>query len=97
MLAKRIKSTIREVKDFPKPGISYKDITPIMQNVKLCKDVVDGITNQLLNQRIDAVVGIDAGIGGVGHQVRQFDGDACGQQERTNEQQRFDEVIHREP
>ena len=51
---------IRDVHDFPKPGVLFKDITPLLGD----KKAFDACLNQLLalvgNQKIDKVVGIDA-------------------------------------
>ena len=39
-LQERLRTVIRDVPDFPKPGILFKDITPILLDVDLCKDIV---------------------------------------------------------
>lgn len=41
-LETNIKSAVRDVPDFPKPGIMFKDITPIFENQTLCNEIVDG-------------------------------------------------------
>jgi adenine phosphoribosyltransferase len=60
MLAQRIKEAIAEVQDFPKPGISFKDITPILLNPSLTRDVVKAFAQHAKNQRADYIAGIDA-------------------------------------
>ena len=40
MIEERLKSAIRDVPDFPKPGIMFKDITPIMLDATLSKELV---------------------------------------------------------
>ena len=60
MLKERIESAIRDVPDFPKPGIIFKDITPIMKDPTLSKDIVEGLREKYANQNIDAVAGIES-------------------------------------
>lgn len=58
-LLDEIKSTIRNVPDFPKPGIMFKDITPVFENQKLCNKIVDEFIVRL-NHKPDAIVGIES-------------------------------------
>lgn len=51
---------IRNIPDFPKPGIEFKDITPIFSNPTLCKDLTDEFVNSFAHTKIDAVAGIEA-------------------------------------
>ena len=60
MLEKRIKSTIRDVVDFPKEGIVFKDITPIMKDPVLSNDIVEALYKSYAKQNIDAVAGIES-------------------------------------
>lgn len=53
-------SLIRDVPDFPKPGILFKDITPVVQNHPAMKQVVDLMTEHARSLHVDAVVGIEA-------------------------------------
>lgn len=55
-----LKRTIRDVKDFPKEGIVFKDITPIMMNAKLSNEVVNDLYLKYKDQGIDAVAGIES-------------------------------------
>jgi adenine phosphoribosyltransferase len=59
-LQKRIKNTVRDIPDFPKPGILFKDITPILADAILCRDIVDGFYDKLKSQKIDGIVGIES-------------------------------------
>jgi len=59
MLADRIKSAIREVPDFPKPGISFKDITPLLEDADLCEAMVEELAEQFKGQ-LDAIVGVES-------------------------------------
>ncbi len=51
---------IREVPDFPKTGISFKDITPLLGNPTVFHKVIDEFALRYKLEAIDAVVGIDA-------------------------------------
>ena len=55
-----LKSMIREVPDFPKPGINFYDITTLLKDVGGLKAVIDGLAEGNHGQRIDTVVGIEA-------------------------------------
>ncbi|MEK7211356.1 MAG: adenine phosphoribosyltransferase, partial [Patescibacteria group bacterium] len=55
-----IRSMIREIPDWPKPGVSFKDITPLMGDAEGFREVIDKLAEPYLNQKIDKVVGIDA-------------------------------------
>jgi len=60
MIAQQIKSAIRDIPDFPKQGIIFKDITPILKDPLLCEGIVDAFVEQLKGTRIDAIVGIES-------------------------------------
>ena len=51
---------IREVKDFPKEGISFKDITPILSNPELSAKVIDSFVECLNDKDVDAIVGVES-------------------------------------
>lgn len=55
-----LKKIIRDVPDFPKPGIVFKDITPILQNGEVFKKVVDHLVERYRNREIDRIVGIES-------------------------------------
>ncbi len=56
----RLKESIRDIPDFPKPGILFKDITPILIDVQLCKDIVDEIYIRFQGIMIDGIVGVES-------------------------------------
>jgi adenine phosphoribosyltransferase len=56
----RLRSTIRDVPDFPKPGIVLKDITTILKDGPLFRASVDLFLAECQGKKIDKVVGIDA-------------------------------------
>jgi len=58
--AAEIKAAIRNVPDFPKPGIQFKDITPLLADARLFAGAIDLLTENFSHGSIDAVVGIDA-------------------------------------
>jgi adenine phosphoribosyltransferase len=60
MIAQQIKSAIRDIPDFPKPGIIFKDITPILKNPALCADIADAFAQQLSGSKIDVIAGIES-------------------------------------
>ncbi|MFT6865018.1 MAG: adenine phosphoribosyltransferase [Akkermansiaceae bacterium] len=53
-------AAIRDVPDFPKPGILFKDITPILGDPELFKASLELLAETAGSQKIDKVVGIDA-------------------------------------
>jgi adenine phosphoribosyltransferase len=53
-------AAIRDVVDFPKPGIIFKDITPILADGKLFRQSIDLLCETAGGVKIDKVVGIDA-------------------------------------
>ena len=55
-----IEATIRNVPDFPQPGIQFKDITPVLGDARLFAGSIDLLANHHRDSGIDAVVGIDA-------------------------------------
>lgn len=60
MIEQRLKEAIRDVADFPKPGIMFKDITPILNDNTLCDDIVDETVKRLQGIKIDAIAGIES-------------------------------------
>ena len=55
-----IQNAIRTIPDFPKPGILFKDITPLLADARLFAGTIDFLTQPFSPGMIDAVVGIDA-------------------------------------
>lgn len=55
-----LKSKIREIKNFPKEGISFKDITTLLQDGEGFKYTVDKIIEDLKDKNVDIVVGPEA-------------------------------------
>lgn len=59
-LEEEIKSVIRDVPDFPKPGIMFKDITPIMLNPTLSNKILDAMVEKYKDIEIDKIAGIES-------------------------------------
>ena len=55
-----LKDSIREIKDFPKPGIGFKDITTLLSDGAALKYAVDLIIEDLKDKNIDLIVGPEA-------------------------------------
>jgi adenine phosphoribosyltransferase len=55
-----IEQAIRTIPDFPKEGIQFKDITPVLSDARLFSGSIELLTNNFKPGDIDAVVGIDA-------------------------------------
>ena len=58
--AAEIEKAIRNIPNFPKPGIQFKDITPLLADARLFSGAIDLLTEKFAPGSIDAVVGIDA-------------------------------------
>lgn len=59
-LEARIKSLIRDVPDFPKPGILFRDITPILLDYDLCSAIVDEFIERLPTVSFNAICAIES-------------------------------------
>lgn len=55
-----LKNAVRDIVDFPKPGIIFKDITPILNDPKMFKLACDEFTTFAKDLKIDKIAGIDA-------------------------------------
>lgn len=60
MNVERLKAAIRDVPDFPKPGILFKDITPVLNDPELFRMAIDLFVERYRNERLDKVAVIDA-------------------------------------
>jgi adenine phosphoribosyltransferase len=60
MIEQQIKTAVRDIPDFPKPGIVFKDITPILKDPQLCESIVDAFVEKLKGTRIDVVAGVES-------------------------------------
>ncbi|MEJ2497111.1 MAG: purine phosphoribosyltransferase family protein [Sulfurovaceae bacterium] len=55
-----ILSHIRDVEDFPQPGIVFKDITPLLGSTQAFNTLMDHLTERYLGYELDYIAGIDA-------------------------------------
>lgn len=60
MIEQKIKNTVRDIPDFPKEGIMFKDITPILKDVNLCKEITLEFAKRLSELKPDLIVGIES-------------------------------------
>jgi adenine phosphoribosyltransferase len=54
------KSKIRDIPDFPTPGILFKDITPLLADPRAFHIVLDSIAERFIGEHVDAIVGVEA-------------------------------------
>ena len=55
-----LKSLIREIPDFPKPGILFYDITTLLKDGRGLRGVIDGLKDRYRDAKLDLVLGIEA-------------------------------------
>ncbi|HUL57969.1 MAG TPA: adenine phosphoribosyltransferase [Anaeromyxobacteraceae bacterium] len=55
-----VRARIRDVPDFPQKGIVFKDITPVLADPALFREVIDAFASRWRNERIDRVVAIES-------------------------------------
>ncbi len=60
MSAQTLRARIREIPDFPKPGILFYDITTLLKDAGAFKESIDLLTAPYKGERIDAVVGMES-------------------------------------
>ncbi|HMC52218.1 MAG TPA: adenine phosphoribosyltransferase [Acidimicrobiales bacterium] len=58
--AEWLKEHIRDIPDFPKPGVTFKDITPLLADPKAFRGAVDALCDAFAGLRVDKVLGIEA-------------------------------------
>ncbi len=60
MVIEDLKQRIREIPDFPKAGILFRDITPLLSDGQAFRQAIDFIGGRYLDRKIDIVVGVEA-------------------------------------
>lgn len=60
MLETKIHQTIRNIPDFPSPGVDFKDITPIFQDPALCKEILQAFLDKITPGSVDVVLGVES-------------------------------------
>jgi adenine phosphoribosyltransferase len=59
-IEEKIKKSIRDIPDFPKEGIIFKDITPILQKPQLCKEIIDDFYDRTKDLGIGCVAAVES-------------------------------------
>ncbi|HSJ14885.1 MAG TPA: adenine phosphoribosyltransferase [Longimicrobiales bacterium] len=59
-IAQQVRALVRDVADFPRSGIVFKDITPILADPRLLRAAVDGMARPFAGQGIETVAGIES-------------------------------------
>ena len=60
MIRVKLDKVIRTIPDFPKNGISFKDITPLLLDSSLTNDIIDEFIRRLEDIEVDAIVGVES-------------------------------------
>lgn len=60
MISDMLDKVIRTVPDFPKKGINFKDITPLLMDSDLSSDIIDAFISALDEVDVDAIVGVES-------------------------------------
>ena len=59
-LEQQLRALVRDVPDFPKPGILFRDLTPVMRDPQAWKQVMEGMQQSLAGLQPEVIVGIEA-------------------------------------
>ena len=60
MLAERLRKKVKDYPDFPKKGIVFKDISPVIADPELFSDLINKISSYSFFEKTDAIIAIDA-------------------------------------
>jgi len=60
MISQKLDKAIREVPNFPKQGINFKDITTLLLDPELSTEIIDAFIDKLSNVKVDAIVGVES-------------------------------------
>ncbi len=58
--SRRLTGMVRDIPDFPQPGILFKDITPILENPQGLRDAIDAMAEPFRDREIDVIVGLES-------------------------------------
>ncbi len=56
----QLRSSIRDIPDFPKPGVTFKDITPLLNDPVAFAGTVDALAGAFITAKVDRVLGVEA-------------------------------------
>lgn len=59
-ITEKLTAKIRDVENFPKPGITFKDITPVLADAALCREIIETLAGKYSSQSLDAIVGVES-------------------------------------
>jgi adenine phosphoribosyltransferase len=59
-VADRLAALVRDIPDFPRPGVTFKDITPLLADPEAFRSAVDGIADRFAGAQVDRVLGVEA-------------------------------------
>jgi adenine phosphoribosyltransferase len=59
-LEPRLRAAIRDIPDWPQPGVTFKDITPLLNEPAVFRAVVDALADAFADARVDRVLGVEA-------------------------------------
>ena len=57
---RKLEEQIRDIPDFPKPGVVFKDITPLLMDVGAFRYAIDALADHFAGRRVDKVLGVEA-------------------------------------
>lgn len=60
MIQEEVKKKVRDIPDFPKPGILFRDLTPVLAHPDLVNGIVDFFAEKFQNDKLDAVAAVEA-------------------------------------
>lgn len=60
MVVDKLKKTVRDIPDFPRKGIVFKDIVPVLADTELCLEITREIAGQYSSEKPDAIIGIES-------------------------------------
>ncbi len=55
-----LKDFVRDIPDYPRPGVTFKDITPLLADIKSFRYSVDALAEHFADRKVDKVLGIEA-------------------------------------
>lgn len=60
MTTELLRKTVRDIPDFPKKGIVFKDITPLLQDSRAFSFIIDTLSAELSKYKLDLIIGIES-------------------------------------
>lgn len=59
-LTERLKTAVRDIPDFPKPGVVFKDITPVLLDPALFEETIEALAGWAAERETEKIIGVDA-------------------------------------